>query len=155
MPRPVLPLLLLAAAWLAGCRSATEPTTRLLRVSISAPRASVVQGDTLRFTVRVQNPTLSRVTVTGSGSCLVAFRVLDTRGRVVAASDRVCTLDLRTEQLPAGGTLVRTFLWRGDQASGEAPLQRVPPGVYEVVGVLNAGEGDRVSPPLSLRVEAR
>ena len=154
MSRPAT-LLLLGAALLGGCRSATGPSTAGLRVSISAPRAAVVQGDTLRFTVAVHNLAPRSVAVTGSGSCLVAFRVLDPGGRVVAASDRVCTLDLQSRRIPARGSLVRTFLWRGDQASGAAPLERVAPGTYDVVGVLNAGEGPRVSPPVSIRLEAR
>ncbi len=138
----------------AGCRSATEPSTSVLVVTVEPSRATFVRGDTIHLTVTVSNPTASEVTVSGSSSCLLAFRALDAQGRVLAASDRICTMDLSHATVPAHGTLIRALVWNGNAASGEGPLAQVPPGEYRVVGVLNTDEGERVSAPATVEVRA-
>jgi ABC-type Fe3+-hydroxamate transport system substrate-binding protein len=143
----------LALAVLAvGCGSPTEPSSSVLEVSVVPSRAVLVRGDTMHLTVTVRNPTASPVTVSGSSSSLLAFRALDAQGRVLAASDRISTLDLIRRTVPARGTLTRALVWTGNAASGEGPLALVPPGEYRVVGVLNAVEGEQVSAPALVQV---
>lgn len=134
-----LPLLLAVA-----CRSATEPLERRLELSVAVSRASFVRGDTVRVTVTVRNPTSLPITISGSSSCLLAFHVLDARGREVTSSDAICTMDLVRVTIPAGGTRTNSQLWAGYEASGEAPLDPLPAGVYQVVGELNADGAVRI-----------
>lgn len=148
--RSVLALALVILA--AGCRSATEPSASVLVVSVAPSRATFVRGDTIHLTVMVTNPSASAVTVSGSSSSLLAFRALDTYGRVFAASDRISTADLIRRTIPAHGTLSEVLVWAGNAASGEGLLAPVPPGEYRVVGVLNAVEGEQVSAPTLVQV---
>jgi hypothetical protein len=139
---------------LSGCRSATEAPGDILEVTVEPSRTVLVRGDTMHITIRANNPTALDVTVSGSSSCLLAFHVLDGAGQVLAASDRVCTLDLSRATVPARGSLGRSLIWTGNEASGQGALAPVPSGEYRVVGVLNGAAGTQVSAPVTVEVRA-
>lgn len=149
-----LALAALLALLAPACTSATAASPSVLEVGVAASRPVFVRGDTIHVTVVVRNPTSSPVEVSGSSSSLLAFRVLDADGRVLAGSDRVSTADLLRRTVPARGTLSHTLVWNGSQSSGVAPLALVPPGTYRVVGVLNAVEGEQVSEPVTVELRA-
>lgn len=115
--------------------------------------ADVRMGDTIHLTVRVRNPTGIPVTVSGASSTLLAFRALGAEGHVVAGSDRVGTMDLISRAVPPRGSISRTIVWNGNEASGFDRLAMLPAGDYRVIGVLNATQGEQVSPPRTVRID--
>jgi hypothetical protein len=120
-------------------------------------RAAIQPGDTTTITVVIANHTSRRITLSGGG-CFLSYEVLDSTRQVVAPGLRGCPDYLAFHPLEPGATLAWRFVWRGDTydliPTGEPfPSQRtvrklLPPGRYQLVGLLNAEEMTARSAPL-------
>lgn len=153
MWRPTLVPALVAGLLIGGgCQDpvAEERIGDPLEVSVAPARESVAYGDTVTFVITVANTSIHDITVSGSTTCIIGYRVRDSKGEVVNASDRVCTHDIRGFVIPPEGVMVRRMLFRGHTYRSQYDL--LPPGQYTVTGALNAREGERLSTHVPFRV---
>ena len=141
---------LLVTVW--ACRPLTEPTDHL-RLSVAVDRAEVSPGVPATIRVRLENGLVTGARTArlhGSGTCTFGFEVRDTRGNVVAPTRRGCTDDLREWPVEPGQHVERVFSWDGRASEGGA--ERVPPGTYALVGVLESREVELESAPVGILV---
>jgi len=125
----------------------SEPVLQAF-VSVEPERFAV--GDSSEITVTAVNRSGHRVLA--SAGCLW-FQVRDSADNFVAPR-WLCALALPSSPyIEPGGTRVWSITWRGETWGNPAWL---PPGVYRVFGVLDVGEAQAVSLPVTVELlEAR
>ncbi|MEO7965980.1 MAG: hypothetical protein ABIT38_18875 [Gemmatimonadaceae bacterium] len=151
----ILTALLLSAG---GCKQ--EPTIPKLadepvKLSISASTRSFKIGtpDTLRVTIT--NSLEVDAALVYDNNCLLELFVRDSKGAVVipAGGKSKCLPINSTLDIPAGGSVVRTFIWNGGTALlPTVTTDHVPAGSYFVSARINALNYSTVLPALKIEV---
>ena len=123
------------ATLLLGCGEGTAPTDSMV-TSVTLTPASVSQTETLSIIVASRNESAFPVTLHGSSSCLLSFRVEPLNGGPIDYPSLPCAALMEDITIPVGGKLSTTIPW--DLQTTLGPLS---PGSYRVRGGLNlAGE---------------
>ena len=118
-----------------GCGEATAPTDSMVTTVLLRP-ASVSQTETLSIMVTTRNTSAFPVTLHGSSSCLLSFRVETLNGTSIDYPSLPCAAIMEDITIPAGDKVSTSIAW--DLRTTAGPLS---PGSYRVRGGLNlAGE---------------
>ena len=103
-----------------------------LTVAVVADRSSVSAGQDLQITVTAMNNASSAQTLQFSSGCLTDFEFLDSSGRVVGASQQMCTQVVTRKTVTSGGSLSEAHTW----TRGPVGFPQLAPGSYQLRGVL-------------------
>jgi hypothetical protein len=110
-------------------------------------------GESTRIEVTVMNRGAWPATLHFRNGCTILFQVLDEAGEVVAPGGFVCTLAEVRFDLAPGQSTTRVFTWEGDRydpMSGQ--FRPLPPGTYDVIGVLNTSVFHHPSEPVQVEL---
>ena len=148
------PLLLLLTLSSSACGDSTGLGRRHLALMVQVDKAAIGLDDSVRVTVAAYNLTDRPLQFAGSfPPCVLIFQVRTWNGTNVAPMGRGCPDIHITYTLAPGDSLVATHTWRGadDVWHDGEPLQ---PGLYQVVGGIDATEITRYSSPVPVRLLA-
>lgn len=152
MRMPLLLLLLTLSS--SACADSTGLGRRQLALVVRVDRAAIDLHDSVRVTVAAHNVTDHPLQFAGSfPHCVLIFQVRTWNGTSVGPRGWGCPDIHITYTLAPGDSLVATHTWRGadDVWRDRDPLQ---PGLYQVVGGIDAMEITRYSSPVLIRLLA-
>jgi hypothetical protein len=140
-----------------ACALPTTADRVRLQPTLELDRSTLRPGEEVTIRLTIRNPGHATVRLTGSSSCPpFGFGIVGADHQPVDHPHlpRLCTADLRSWSVPAGGSIEHTFRWSGDVELADGTRTRVLPGEYRLQGVIVAPPDDMVTgEPVSLRVE--
>jgi hypothetical protein len=114
-----------------------------IQVAVATDVASVHAGQQLRIMITVLNQSTSLRTVEFSSGCQTDYEFLDSRGGVVARSQRMCAQAKTQRTLRGGEEFTEVHTW----ARQSSEPNQLKPGAYQLRGVLLAiGDTVRSTP---------
>lgn len=125
---------------------ASQPSGVVVRVAASQP--SIGPAESVRITVTVTNAGSERRVIEATSSCFTDYQLLDERGAVVASSMQMCAAVMSRHELAPGGSFSEEHVW----TRGERGMPQVPPGRYQLRGLLLARADTVTSDAVPLEV---
>lgn len=152
--------LLVTALTLATIGCSQSPTIpkigdQPITLTITASSRSFKLGtpDTLRVSISSSLTTTARLTY--ANDCQLEMFVRDAKGKIVipAGGKSVCAPVATTLDIPAGGSVVKVFIWNGGTAFlPTVTSDQVAPGSYYISAEINALNYSTVLPALKVDV---